>query len=171
MTTSHTNRPARLAALAAVLASALSLFAQQSVILNADEAAKLVPKDFFFEGQLAPTQMRNAAALRLGSQRHVIAALVDTSGYASNIRDKYEGFLISEVPVMIGGTEVKPGAYGFGFSESGKMNIMDVGGNILYAVAAGRDDKLQSPRPLAIIQSGKDLKLYRGKSFVTVAAK
>ncbi len=164
------GRIAPLALAAALLVSTLA-FAQQAVILGPDELSKVVPSNFYFEGQLAPTQMRNAAAVRFAPQKHFIAALVDTSGYASNIRAKFVGFLISDEAVVIGGVEVKSGAYGFGFADDSKMNILDVGGRSLHSVAAKRDDKLQSPRPLAIVQSGKELRLYHGRSFVTIAAK
>jgi hypothetical protein len=165
------NRVAGLILAVGFLALAPALFAQQPAILGPDDLGKLVPANFYFEGQLAPTQMRNAAGVRFAAQRHFIAALVDTSGYASSIRSKFEGFLICDRPVMIGGTEVKAGAYGFGFAQDMKMNILDMGGMTLHSITAARDDQLQSPRPLAIIQSGKDLRLYRGKSYVVIATK
>ncbi len=156
--------------LLALLFSAVA-FAQQAVILGPDELTKVVPKDFYFEGQTAPTQTRNAAAVRFAPQRHFIAALVDTSGYASDIRAKYEGFLISDEAVNIGGTEVKSGAYGFGFTKDSKMNILDIGGKTLHTVATKRDEKFQSPRPLVLVQSGKELRLYHGKEYVVIASK
>ncbi len=155
---------------AALLVSILA-FAQQPTILGTDELPKVVPTNFYFEGQLAPTQMRNAAAVRFAPQRHLVAALVDNSGYASDIRAKFEGFIISDEAVTIGGVEVKSGAYGFGFTKDSKLNILDVGGKTLHSVAAKRDEKFQSPRPLVMVQSGKELRLYRGKSYVVIASK
>ena len=72
-------------------------------ILNQTEAAKIVPTSFYFAGQSAPTQMRNSAVVRLGKDRHVIAGMVDTSGYSTEISGKYEGFLITDSPINIGG--------------------------------------------------------------------
>ena len=161
---------ASLLAAAALLISTFT-FAQQAVILGPDELGKVVPSNFYFEGQLAPTQMRNAAAVRFAPQRHLIAALVDNSGYASDIRAKYEGFLISDVAVIIGGVEVKTGAYGFGFTKDSKMNLLDLGGKPVYSAATRRDEKFQSPRPLAIVQSGNELRLYRGREYVVIASK
>jgi hypothetical protein len=158
-------------ALAAVLVVSALAFAQQAVILGPDELGKVVPSNFYFQGQLAPTQMRNAAGARFAPQRYFIVALVDTSGYASNIRSKFEGFVISDGAVMIGGVELQSGAYGFGFTEDSKMNILDLGGKSLHSITATRDDKLQSPRPLAIIPSGKELRLYHGRNYVVIAAK
>jgi hypothetical protein len=167
----QTNWIPRLVLAGAFLTSGQALFAQQVAVLGPDDLSKIVPTNFYFGGQLAPTQVRNAAAVRFAPQRHLIAALVDTSGYASNIRSKYEGFLICDEPVMIGGTELKPGAYGFGFTDNLKMNIFDVGGKPLFSVTAVKDDQFQGPRPLSMIQSGKDLRLYRGRIYVVVTAK
>ncbi len=155
---------------AMALLSSTFAFGQQA-ILGPDELGKIVPTSFYFEGQVAPTQMRNAAAVRFAPQRHLIVALVDTSGYASDIRAKYEGFIITDDVVMIGGVEVKSGAYGFGFTKDSKMNVLDIGGKTLHSVAAKRDEKLQSPKPLAIVQSGKELRLYHGKEYVLIASK
>ncbi len=156
---------------AAALAASTVVFAQQAVILGPDELGKVVPSNFYFEGQVAPTQMRNAAAVRFAPHRHLIVALVDTSGYASDIRAKYEGFVILDEAVTIGGVEVKSGAYGFGFTKDSKMNILDIGGKTLHSATAKRDEKLQSPRPLALVQSGKELRLYHGRDYVLIASK
>ncbi len=145
--------------------------AQGPVILSGDELDKVIPRGFYFEGQSAPTQMRNAAAIRFDTNHHFMAGLVDTSGYASNIRSKYEGFLIADAKVSVGGVELGVGAYGFGFTAEGKMNIFDIAGTRLHSVSAPRDAKLQSPRPLAITQSGNELRLYRGRNYVVLGVK
>jgi hypothetical protein len=162
--------------IASGLALGVALFlgtaqAQGPVILSGDELSKVVPSNFYFEGQIGPTQMRNAAAVRFGANHHFVAALVDTSGYASGIRSKYEGLLIADAKVSLGGTELGIGAYGFGVTEDGKMNIFDIGGNRLHTIAAPRDAQLQSPRPLAIVKSGNELRLYRGRNYVVLAFK
>ncbi len=61
-------------------------------ILAETVAARIVPTTFYFAGQSAPTQIRYSAVVRLGKDRHVIAGMVDTSVYSSEISDKYEGF-------------------------------------------------------------------------------
>ncbi len=158
----------------AVLVFALLLgiaSAQAPVILSGDELNKVVPSSFYFEGQSAPTQMRNAAAVRFGANHHFMAGLVDTSGYATSVRSKYEGFLITDAKTPVGGAELGVGAYGFGFTEDGKMNIFDIAGTRLHSVSAPRDAKLQSPRPLAIVQSGGELRLYRGRNYVVLGIK
>ncbi len=145
--------------------------AQEPALLTAQELTKVVPSNFYFEGQVAPTQMRNAAAVRFQGNRHLVAALVDTSGYASNIRGKYEGFLIADAPVTIGGTALKAGAYGFGFTNDLKLNILDLGGAIVHTVAARKDDQAKSPRPLNIEKAGNEYRLCRGRNCVPLSFK
>ena len=67
-----------------------------------------------------------------------LAGLVDTSGYATDVQAKYQGFLITEVKLNIEGSELAPGQYGFGFSKEGKFLVMDVGANDLFSVAGNR---------------------------------
>lgn len=166
-----------------LLLSAAISYAQEPVVLSAAELEKVVPNNFYFEGQLGPTQMRNAAAVRFGVRQHLVTALVDTSGYASNIRSKYEGFIISDTKFVLrpatsgGGTasgsviEMPAGAYGFGFTDDMKLNIFDVGGKKLQSVSAAKDDELQGPRPLQITKSGSELRLYRGRTYLVIAQK
>src|SRR6266516_255417 len=101
--------------------------AQNSVtILSGSELARVVPPGFYFQGLSAPTQMRNSAAARFGTRRFVITGLVDTSGYAADVRAKYEGFFITDSPISINGFDLGTGAYGFGFGNNGKMQILDL---------------------------------------------
>ncbi len=140
-------------------------------ILGPSERVRIVPAGFYFEGQSAPTQVRNASAARFGERRHLIAALVDTSGYSSDIRAKYEGFLISDLAVTMGGAELPVGAYGFGFTDDGKFNVFDVSGTRVLSVDANQDPAMRRPRPLMMIRSGDELRLYSGRTYVTVAAR
>src|SRR6185369_10683170 len=96
-----------LAALLVVCSTALVVSAQdRGVVLAGAELTQVVPPGFYFQGQSAPTQMRNSAAARFGTRRFVIAGLVDTSGYAADVRAKYEGFFISDSPISINGHEL-----------------------------------------------------------------
>src|SRR6185295_17381587 len=80
--------------------SLLSASVQDSVaILSGNDLTRVVPTGFYFQGQSAATQMRNAAAARFGRDRFVIAGMVDTSGYAADVRAKYQGFFITDSPV------------------------------------------------------------------------
>src|SRR5438034_10511461 len=109
--------------LAVICCLPVFVMGQNSVtILTGAELNRVVPPGFYFQGLSAPTQMRNSAAARFGASRYVIAGLVDTSGYAADVRAKYEGFLITDSPIAISGAELGVGAYGFGFSNDGKLN-------------------------------------------------
>ncbi|HEX8180527.1 MAG TPA: hypothetical protein VF525_13350 [Pyrinomonadaceae bacterium] len=154
-------------ALAAVPASAQ----EGAVILSGAQLARVVPPGFYYSGQSAPTQMRNTAAVRFGTNRHVIAGLVDTSGYSADVRASYEGFLITDSPINVQDNELGAGAYGFGFTDDGKLNIFDVGGHQVLTVVAGRDTSLRRPRPLMMQKAANGVRLYAGRSFVLVAAK
>lgn len=140
-------------------------------VLAGKELARVVPPGFYFQGQSAPTQLRNAAAARLGNDRFVIVGLVDTSGYSSDIRAKYQGFFITDSAVAIGGSDLSTGAYGFGFTNDGKLNILDLSGNQILSVSSTKDAALKRPRPLMMTKAGNELRFYSGKDYVVVAFK
>lgn len=156
-----------------VACSLLSLVAAQdrAVILAGSELSRVVPPGFYFQGLSAPTQMRNSAAARWGRDHHVIAGLVDTSGYSTEVRAKYEGFLITDSDISIDGKTLKTGAYGFGFSNDGKLNIMDLAGNQILSVSTTKDSKLRRPRPLMMSQDGERVRLYGGRDYALIDAK
>jgi hypothetical protein len=168
---SITRLPVFLVALFGLLLPTLGISAGEVAILSGEDLNKVVPTGFYYEGLAAPTQMRNSAAVRFGAKHYVIVALVDTSGYATSVRERYEGFFITDSKVRVGQAEVAPGAYGFGFSSDSKMNIFDVGGNQLHSVVAAKDSELTAPRPLAFVKSGDDLRLYHGRNFVVIKEK
>ena len=151
--------------------TALIVTAQQPVVLTGAELTRVVPPGFYFQGLTAPTQMRNSAAARLGTNRYVIAGLVDTSGYAADVRARYEGFLITDSAITINGSQLAIGAYGFGFSNDGKLNILDLAGNEILSVSTTKDNEMKRPRPLMMIKSGKGIRLYSGKDYAVLAAK
>ncbi len=140
-------------------------------VLTGAELVRVVPPGFYFQGQTAPTQMRNTAAVRFGATRYVIAGMVDTSGYAADVRARYEGFFITDSPITINGSELGTGAYGFGFSDNGKLNILDLAGNDILSVSTTRDNQLKRPRPLMMTKSGNEIRFYSGKDYAVIAAK
>jgi hypothetical protein len=151
--------------------AAIARAQEQVTILTGAELARVVPTGFYFEGLSAPTQMRNSVAARFGTKQYVIAGMVDTSGYSTEVRAKYEGFFITDFPIRINETELGTGAYGFGFSDNGKMQILDVAGNQLFSVSTTKDNALKRPRPLMMIKNADGVRLYSGKDYVTVTAK
>jgi hypothetical protein len=154
------------------LFSSLLLTAQQTKpgLLGASELKKAVPAACFFRGQLAPVQLRNSGGFRTADGKLVLAGLVDTSGYATDLAAKYQGFLITEVKLDVGGASLPPGEYGFGFNKDGKFAVMDVGANDLLSVTAQTDDKVAHPVPLRMVEEGGAYKLYAGKKWVSLKA-
>ncbi len=140
----------------------------QPGLLNADDLKHAVPSGYFFNGQAAPVQLRNSAGFRTPDGKLVLAGLVDTSGYAADIQQKYQGFFITEVKLNVGGTDLGPGAFGFGFSKDGKFMVMDVAATELLNVASSTDDKVAHPVPLKMMEDGGGYRLYHGRSFVVL---
>ena len=157
---------------AVICAWAVAAAAQErTVVLTGAELTRVVPTGFYFQGQSAPTQMRNSAAARFGSTRYIVVGLVDTSGYAADVRAKYEGFLITDSPIWINKTELAVGAYGFGFSNDGKLNILDLAGREILSVSTTNDNSMKRPRPLFMSKSGDEVRLYSGRQYAVIGAK
>ena len=167
------QRSNRLAAVLFIscLMSGVALAQDSGTVLAGAELSRVVPTTFYFQGLSAPTQMRNTAATRFGSNRYVIAGLVDTSGYAADVREKYQGFLITDSPIMIGGSELATGAYGFGFTNDEKLLILDLSGKEILSLAAAKDAQLKRPRPLMMIKSADGIRLYGGRSYVVITTR
>jgi hypothetical protein len=161
---------ARAVAVLLLLLPAVALAQAMPKILEGDELTRVVPVSFYFEGQSAPTQMRNAAAVEFASNRFTMAALVDASGYSSEVQAKYQGFLITDSPIKIEGVRLGTGAYGFGFTSDGRMSVMDIGGRRLLSVKARRDADLKRPRPLMMVGAQSGVRLYSGRNYVTLSA-
>src|SRR5438876_2248339 len=128
----------RLASLGVLtVAIVVSVFAQQVTkhVLSSDELKKVVPAEYFYRGQKAPVQVRNAVGFQLADGKMMLAALVDASGYSTAIQQKYQGLLITETRISIGGTDLAPGQYGFGFTSDGKFVVMSVANDDLLSVA------------------------------------
>ena len=157
-----------------VIAVSMPLLAKaqdRAVILAGAELSRVVPPGFYFQGLTAPTQMRNSAAARFGTSRYVIAGLVDTSGYAADVRARYEGFLITDSAITINGSDLGTGAYGFGFGNDGKLNILDLAGNEILSVSTTKDTRMKRPRPLMMTRSDNDIRLYGGRDYAVIAFK
>jgi len=144
---------------------------ETATVRTGAELTRVLPTSFYFQGQNAPTQIRNSAAARFGTNRYVIVGMVDTSGYAADMRAKYEGFFITDSAVEINGHELKTGAYGFGFTDDGKMNVLDLSGKEILSASTTKDSSLQRPRPLMMARSGDGVRLFSGRDYVTITPK
>lgn len=153
--------------IALVTCVAIAQNAPEKGVLKPAELKTLIPPNYFFAGKTPTVQLRNSAGVRFANDKLVLVALVDTGGYSTAIQEKYQGLFITELPVKIEDSELKPGAYGFGFTH-GKFLIMDVGANDLLSVGAHQDDNLQRAVPLKIVEQDGGYRLYAGKNFVTM---
>ena len=169
-------------AIASALLAALVVFAGPMGIAQATKTAnpgvltradvkRLAPTSYFFDGQAAPVETRNTVGFRTEGGKLTMAGLVDSSGYATDIHQKYQGFLITEIPLDIEGSELQPGQYGFGFIDSGKFVVMNVAASDVLSVASQTDEKLARPVPLKMVEEGGAYRLYAGKKYVTLKAK
>ena len=144
-----------------------------TAILTAPEAGKILPASVFFQGQSAPIQDRNSAGIRFTKSSFLLVALVDNSGYSSQIQQKYQAYLITQEALLIGGRRLAPGAYGCGFIAGNNFIVMDIGGHDLFSAHSTKDENIRRPTPLQIIaapEGGHHYRLYSGRDFVTLTA-
>lgn len=138
-------------------------------VLTGDQLKKVVPNSFFFSGQVAVVQTRNSAGFKNSAGKMVLAGLVDTTGYATAIAEKYQGFLITEVKLSFGAATLEPGCYGFGFKD-GKLIVMNIAGAELVSTASQSDDQVKHPVPLKFEKVGGGYRLYAGRNYALVGA-
>lgn len=161
---------ARIAVAVSILMMVGAVMAQQASkhVLTSDELKKAVPSEYYFRGQKAPVQLRNAVGFQAADGKMMLAALVDASGYSTSIQQKYQGMLITEVKLNIGGSTLGPGQYGFGFASDGKFVVMDVGNNDVLSASYETDQALKRAVPLKLVESDGAYKLYAGKKWVEI---
>jgi hypothetical protein len=141
--------------------------------LNAADVANLMPPTVFFQGKSAPVQMRNAAGVRFVGGGLLLTGLVDTSGYASEVQERYQAYLLLDRAVMIEGHTLTPGAYGIGFLRPQSFVVMDLSGHDLFVVDSHHDEELRRPTPLQVLPSNGasgEFRICAGRSFVSFSA-
>ncbi|MBV9669496.1 MAG: hypothetical protein JOZ43_00945, partial [Acidobacteriales bacterium] len=75
----------------------------------------------------------------------------DNSGYSTGIQQKYQGLLITEVPLEVEGKIVPPGSYGFGTSSETHYDILDINANeIAGGTVQPADASKNRPVPLRV---------------------
>ena len=160
-----------LSLLAAIPASAQGVFkVEKGEALN-----KIIPRDFVLEENSIPTEKRNSTLVRTPSGARLVAGLLDTSGYSSQVQEKYLGMLIAEGNVEVCGHQVAVGSYGFGLAKAedtaggrpSKFFLYNQAGNKVAECAAEWDDHLKNPRPLQVVASGSGTaRLYLGRTWI-----
>ena len=132
--------------------------------------ANLLPPSVYFRGKSAPIQLRNAGAVRFGEDAIAWVALVDNSGYATDVQEKYQFYLVTEAPLLLGGTKLAAGAYGGGFLGE-RFVVMDLGGHTVAEGSLQTDPALKRPRPLQMLpDTPHAVKLYLGRHWVELAS-
>jgi len=155
-----------------LMAQANSAAEHKTGVLAASEMESIVPSAVFFKGRSATVQIRNSGAVRFSNGSILFAALVDTSGYSSSVRDKYQFYLVTEAPVEIAGKKLGVGAYGGGFLEGGGFVVMDISGQDVLTGKTVRDDEMNRPRPLQIVAGSApgEFRLELGRQYVSFKA-
>ena len=141
---------------------------KEVILKAADITPKVFPERVFFRGQSAPVQFRNSGGVRFADDLYVLAGMVDSSGYSTAIKEKYQAYLLNEVTLEIGGQTLKPGAYGIGFLNGGKFVVMDLGANDVLQTASQHDAEMKRPVPLQVVASptSGSYRLYEGRDYV-----
>ncbi|HEX5482099.1 MAG TPA: hypothetical protein VFZ08_05680 [Terriglobia bacterium] len=134
-----------------------------------------VPGDFYMEGNAIPVEKRNAALIKTPAGRRALFALIVTSGFASEIQQKYSGMLISEGPVSMCGKRVAAASYGFGIrrphaqAHHAEFLLYNQAGERVMACRMERDLRMLEPRPLqVVIESSHSARLYVGRYWLAL---
>lgn len=144
---------------------------QPTGVLTPNQMQTLFPATVYFNGQTATTQLRNSGGVRWSEGKQTLFAMVDAGGYSSGIRERYQFYVLSDVPVEIAGKHLPAGAYGAGFVADKGFEVMDLGGTELFHAAVQHDAGMQRPRPLQVTSAGNGhYRLYLGRDYVEFGA-
>jgi hypothetical protein len=137
-------------------------------VLSAAEVQPLLPEKVYFSGQLATVQMRNSGGVRGSGGKLTLFAMVDSSGYSTGVRERYQFYLLTDSGVEIAGQRLNPGAYGAGFMNGPGFEVMDLGGHELFHAPYLHDAAMARPRPLQVVPGGAagEYRLYLGRDYV-----
>jgi hypothetical protein len=155
-------------AVAAAVMTAVPANAQGSdTVLKPADLQKLLPASVYYKGQSATTQLRNSGGVKFADGYFVLATLVDTSGYSTDVQAKYSAYFIAEVPIKVGGQNLPAGVYGVGFVADNKFVVTDVGAHDLLTVNSGDDAGMKRPTPLQVTADpAGGFRLYSGRRYV-----
>jgi hypothetical protein len=137
-------------------------------VLAPADVQKLLSEKVYYKGQSAPAQLRNSGGVKFADGYYVLATLVDTSGYSSDVQSRYQAYFVAEVALKIGGHDLPAGVYGVGFIGDNKFAVTDVGAHDVFTVDSSNDDAMTRPRPLQVTENqGGGFRLYAGRRYVT----
>lgn len=137
-------------------------------VLKPAETEKLLPDKVYYKGQSATIQIRNSGGIKFSDGSYVLATMVDTSGYSSDVQAKYQAYFITESNIKIGGHDLAAGIYGLGFVGD-KLIVTDVGAHDLFTVPSVQDAAIKRPTPMQVIadQAG-GFRLYSLRHYVVI---
>lgn len=136
-------------------------------VLSAAELQALIPPTVYFSGQVATVQLRNSGGVRGAKGKLTMFVMVDSGGYSSGLRERYQFYVLTDTEIEIAGKRLKAGAYGGGFLSGTGLEVMDLGGEELFHAPTAHDAGLARPRPLQVIAGGGgSFRLYLGRDFV-----
>jgi len=152
----------------AVIGSPLRAAAQEGeTILKSADTQKLLPASVYYKAQSAPTQLRNSSGIKFADGYYVLATMVDTSGYSSDVAAKYQAYFIAEVALKFGAQNLPAGVYGVGFIGGNKFVVTDVGAHDILSIGSETDEAIKRPTPLQIMADPSGgFRLYAGRKFV-----
>lgn len=137
-------------------------------VLKPADMQKLLPASVYYKGQSATTQLRNSGGVKFADGYYVLATLVDTSGYSTDVQAKYSAYFITEIPIKVGGENLPAGVYGVGFIADGKFVVTDVGAHDVVTVSSSTDPALKRPMPLQVTSDpAGGFRLWSGRRYVS----
>ncbi|MGC2612469.1 MAG: hypothetical protein WA354_00455 [Terracidiphilus sp.] len=83
------------------------------------ELASLLPARAPVIKEHIETEMRTASGIVDGQGRYIAGVVLITAGYSAE--GKYSHFLVVQSPIKIGGVDLKPGEYIFGYTHAGDV--------------------------------------------------
>ena len=130
-----------------------------------------IPNDFYLEGNRIPVEHRNAVLLKTPGGARLLLGLIDTTGYSSQIKQKYIGMVITEGAVSVCSVPLNVGSYGFGLvkpasasSEDAKLHLYNQAGEAVGECASKKDSDVKQPKPLNVVLSKEGgARLYLGR--------
>ena len=153
--------------MAVMVAPGRALGQGNGTILKPADTQKLLPASVYYKAQSAPTQLRNSGGVKFSDGYYVLATMVDTSGYSSDVAAKYQAYFITEVPLKFGSETLPAGIYGIGFIGGDKFVVTDVGAHDVFTVSSSTDDAIKRPTPLQMMADPSGgYRLYAGRKFV-----
>ncbi len=161
----------------ALIAGASRVYAQEAFsVVTGKTFDGALPGQFYLEGNAIPTEKRNAALLTTPSGHRFLTALLDTSGYSSQVQSKYMGMMINEGPLTICGKSLGVGSFGFGMKRPAESSdadatffLYDQAGKEVSQCSVKKDSELKRPVPLQIALKGeKTALLYLGRYTVEI---